>query len=101
MHSEEWRIKEIMSEAHRSLYIVYPGGTKMYRDMNGSYWWNNMKWGYCKICGAMFNLKTSEGKASKAGRDTEVVANTEVKWDDIVMDFILGLPKAPTIEDSI
>jgi hypothetical protein len=25
--------KEIMSEAHRSLYTVHPGDTKMYRDM--------------------------------------------------------------------
>jgi hypothetical protein len=32
-----------MSEAHRSSYTVHPGGTKMYRDMNESYWWNNMK----------------------------------------------------------
>ena len=34
---------EIMSEAHHSLYIVHPGGTKMYQDVKGSYWWNNMK----------------------------------------------------------
>jgi hypothetical protein len=25
--------KEIMSEAHRSLYTIHPGDTKMYRDM--------------------------------------------------------------------
>jgi hypothetical protein len=30
--------KEIMSETHRSLYTVHPSGTKMYRDMKGSYW---------------------------------------------------------------
>jgi hypothetical protein len=35
--------KEIMSKAHRSPYIVHLRGTKMYRDMKGSYWWNNMK----------------------------------------------------------
>jgi hypothetical protein len=34
---------EIMSEAHHSSYTVHPGGTKMYRDVKGSYWWNNMK----------------------------------------------------------
>jgi hypothetical protein len=32
-----------MSEAHHSPYTVHPGGTKMYRDVKGSYWWNNMK----------------------------------------------------------
>ena len=31
--------KKIMSEANRSPYIVHLGGTKMYRDMKGSYWW--------------------------------------------------------------
>ena len=35
--------KEIMSEAHHSSYTVHPGSTKMYRDVKGSYWWNNMK----------------------------------------------------------
>ena len=35
--------KEIMSEVHRSPYTVHPGSTKMYRDVKGSYWWNNMK----------------------------------------------------------
>ena len=29
--------KEIMSEAHHSPYIVHLGGTKMYRDVKGSY----------------------------------------------------------------
>jgi hypothetical protein len=35
--------KKIMNEAHHSPYTVHPGGTKMYRDMKGSCWWNNMK----------------------------------------------------------
>jgi hypothetical protein len=30
--------KEIMSKAHHSPYTVHPGGTKMYRDLKGSYW---------------------------------------------------------------
>ena len=35
--------KKIMSEAHHSAYTMHLGGTKMYRDVMGSYWWNNMK----------------------------------------------------------
>jgi hypothetical protein len=35
--------KEIMSEARHSPYTVHPGGTKMYHDVKGSYWWNNIK----------------------------------------------------------
>jgi hypothetical protein len=35
--------EEIMSKAYHSPYTVHPGSTKMYRDVKGSYWWNNMK----------------------------------------------------------
>jgi hypothetical protein len=35
--------KEIMSEAHHSPYTMHLGGTKLYRDVKGSYWWNNIK----------------------------------------------------------
>jgi hypothetical protein len=35
--------KEIVSKAHHSPYTVHPRGTKMYSDVKGSYWWNNMK----------------------------------------------------------
>ncbi|KAK0590096.1 hypothetical protein LWI29_022628 [Acer saccharum] len=34
---------EILSEAHKSLYSVHPGSTKMYRDLRVHYWWVNMK----------------------------------------------------------
>jgi hypothetical protein len=35
--------KLILEEAHFSLYSVHPGGTKMYRDLKGYFWWNGMK----------------------------------------------------------
>jgi hypothetical protein len=34
--------KEIMSEAHCSPYTVHPRSIKMYHDVKGLYWWNNM-----------------------------------------------------------
>jgi hypothetical protein len=40
-------------------------------------------------------------RASEAGRKAQGIANTEVEGDAITMDFILGLPKTPTREDSI
>jgi IS4 transposase len=32
-----------MSKAHHSPYTMHPGGTKIYSDVKGSYWWSNMK----------------------------------------------------------
>ena len=35
--------KEIMEEAHFSAYSIHPGFTKMYHDLEDTYWWNGMK----------------------------------------------------------
>ena len=34
---------EILEEAHRSKFTVYPGGNKMYQNLKSLYWWENMK----------------------------------------------------------
>jgi hypothetical protein len=37
-------IKElILREAHDSAYSIYPGSTKMYKDLKIRYWWYGMK----------------------------------------------------------
>ncbi|XP_069150838.1 uncharacterized protein [Solanum lycopersicum] len=35
--------QHILAEAHNSMYFIHPGSTKMYRDLQESYWWNGMK----------------------------------------------------------
>jgi hypothetical protein len=50
----------------------------------------------------MPNLPTSEGRTSMIEGNTQVVSCTpKWKWDEIAMDFILGLPNTATREDSI
>jgi hypothetical protein len=93
--------KEIMSEAHHSPYTVYPGGTKMYRDVKGSYWWNNMKKDIAKLvkqCSTCLQVKAKHQRPKGMLKPLLIL---KWKWDEIVMDFILGLPKTPTEEDSI
>ena len=34
---------KILSEAHNTMCSIHPGGTKMYRDLGQTFWWNNMK----------------------------------------------------------
>ena len=37
-------IKEvILRESHQTPYSIHPGSTKMYMDLKGMFWWNNMK----------------------------------------------------------
>ena len=35
--------REILQESHRSRFTIHPGGTKMYRDMKRTFWWEGMK----------------------------------------------------------
>jgi hypothetical protein len=87
--------------AHHSLYTVHPRGTKMYRDVNGSYWWNNMKKDIAKFVEQYSTCQqVKAGHQRPAGRLKPLLIPTW-KWDEIAMDFILGLPKTPTREDSI
>ena len=91
----------IMSEAHRSPYTVHPGGTKMYRDVKGSYWWNTMKWDiavFVEQCSTCQHVKV---KHQRPARTPKSLLLSKWKWDEIAMDFILWLPKAPTEEDFI
>jgi hypothetical protein len=93
--------KVIMSEAHHSLYTVHPRDTKMYRDVKGSYWWNNMKRDIAKFvkqCSTCQQVKAEHQRSTGLLKPLLIL---NWKWDKIAMDFILGLPKAPTGENSI
>ena len=34
---------QLLEEAYRSKYTMHPESTKMYQNLHGEYWWNNMK----------------------------------------------------------
>ena len=35
--------KELLHEAHNSVFTMYLGGNKMYQDLKHNYWWKGMK----------------------------------------------------------
>ena len=35
--------KKLLFEAHNTVFTMYPGGNKMYRDLKQHYWWKGMK----------------------------------------------------------
>ena len=35
--------KELLHEAHNSVFTMHPGGNKMYQDLKQYYWWRGMK----------------------------------------------------------
>ncbi|WVZ48906.1 hypothetical protein U9M48_000300, partial [Paspalum notatum var. saurae] len=91
----------IMDEAHNSAYSIHPGATKMYMDMRQKYWWNGMKADiaqfvvHCDICQ---RVKVEHQKPAGLLQPLPIPV---WKWDEIGMDFVVGLPRTQKGNDSI
>jgi hypothetical protein len=93
--------KKILDEAHLSKFSMHPGSTKMYHDLKPLYWWTIMKREiaqYVSECGTCQRIKASHLKSAGALQPLSIPS---WKWDDISMDFIVGLPNTSRHHDSI
>jgi hypothetical protein len=84
--------KKILDEAHTSTYSNYPRSTKMYHDLRQQFWWTRMKHEtthYVSKCDTCQKVKADYMKPKGLLQPLSI---PEWKWDDISMDFIVGLP---------
>ena len=93
--------KEIHTEAHTTLYSLHPDTTKMYNDLKMHYWWPRMKkdviefMAKCLIC-QMINVEHQRPYGL-----LQPLQIPEWKWEDITIDFVVGLSKTSKQHDSI
>jgi hypothetical protein len=90
--------KTIFDEA-QDLYP--PSSTKMYQDLKQNFWWSNMKVDIAKYvaeCDTCHRMKASHLKSAGVLQPLSIPM---WKWDDISMDFIVGLPLTARKKDSI
>jgi hypothetical protein len=83
--------KEIFDEAHLSKFSIHPRSTKMYQDLRKNFWWSNMKVDIAKYvaeCDTCHRVKASHLKSADV---LQPLTTPLWKWDDISMDFIVGL----------
>jgi hypothetical protein len=95
-------IKElILREAHDSAYSIHPGSTKMYKDLKTRYWWNGMKRDvveYIALCDTCQRVNAEHQRPARLLQPLKIL---EWKWEEIGMDFIVGLPRTQAGYDSI
>ncbi|WVZ53891.1 LOW QUALITY PROTEIN: hypothetical protein U9M48_004778 [Paspalum notatum var. saurae] len=85
--------KLILSEAHDTAYSIHPGSTKMYYDLKERFWWYDMKRAvaeYLAICDTCQRVKAEHQRPAGLLQPLKV---PEWKWEEITMDFIVGLPR--------
>jgi hypothetical protein len=93
--------KTILREAHDLAYSVHPGSTKMYQDLKQRYWWYEMKRdvaAHVALCDTCHRVKAEHHKPTGLMQPLKV---PEWKWEEIGMNFIVGLPQTPAGYDSI
>ncbi|WVZ52013.1 LOW QUALITY PROTEIN: hypothetical protein U9M48_003109 [Paspalum notatum var. saurae] len=93
--------KLILSEAHDTTYSIHPGSTKMYYDLKKRFWWYGMKSvvaEYVAICDTCQRVKAEHQRPAGLLQPLKV---PEWKWEEITMDFIVGLPRTKKGHNSI
>jgi hypothetical protein len=92
---------KILHEAHESAYSIHLEGNKMYHDLKATYWWYCMKRDvaeYVAICDTCQRVKAEHQRPARLLQSLQV---PKWKWEEIAMDFIVGLSRTQSGYNSI
>ncbi|WVZ94158.1 hypothetical protein U9M48_040088 [Paspalum notatum var. saurae] len=85
--------KKILDEAHTSMFALHPGSNKMYQDLKQKFWWTRMKREIAKYVSECDVCQRVKADHLKPAGMLQPLAVPAWKWEDIHMDFIVGLPR--------
>jgi hypothetical protein len=91
----------ILRKAHDLAYFIHPGSTKMYHDLKSRYWWYGMKRAIAEYVAQCDNCQRVKTERQRPAGLLQPLKILEWKWEEISMDFIVGLPKTQNGYDSI
>ncbi|KAL5540979.1 hypothetical protein UlMin_043776 [Ulmus minor] len=94
-------ISQLLSEAHATPYSVHPGATKMYQDLKGRFWWSGMKKEVAEYVAKCLICQKVKAEHQRPGGELQPLDIPEWKWDQITMDFVVGLPRTAKGHDAI
>ncbi|WVZ75481.1 hypothetical protein U9M48_023527, partial [Paspalum notatum var. saurae] len=93
--------KKILDEAHTSLFTMHPGSNKMYQNLKQKFWWTRMKREIAKYVSECDVCQRVKADHLKPAGMLQPLAVPAWKWEDVHMDFIVGLPRTQKRYDSI
>jgi hypothetical protein len=93
--------KRIMDEAHLSKFSIHPGSTKMYQNLKQSFWWTRMRREIAKYVSECDICQRVKASHLKTAGTLQPLTIPSWKWDNISMDFIVGLPNTSLRHNSV
>ncbi|WVZ81084.1 hypothetical protein U9M48_028506 [Paspalum notatum var. saurae] len=93
--------KKILDEAHTSMFTMHSGNNKMYQELKQKFWWIRMKREIAKYVSECDVCQRVKADHLKPAGMLQPLAVPAWKWEDIHMDFIVGLPLTQKGYDSI
>ena len=83
--------KFILEEAHGGSFSMHPNSTKMYQDLKTSYWWSGMKRDVSEFVTKCMVCQKVKVEHQVPSGLLQPIRIPEWKWDQITMDFVVGL----------
>ncbi|WVZ90087.1 LOW QUALITY PROTEIN: hypothetical protein U9M48_036418 [Paspalum notatum var. saurae] len=93
--------KKILDEAHTSMFTLHSGSKKMYQDLKQKFWWTRMKREIAKCMSECDVCQRVKADHLKPAGTLQPLALPAWKWEDVHMDFTVGLPRTQKGYDSI
>ena len=93
--------KSILEEAHSGYFAMHPGSTKMYQDLRTSYWWSGMKRDVSEFVTKCMVCQKVKVEHQVPSGLLQPIRIPEWKWDQIIMDFFVGLQLTGRKHDSV
>jgi hypothetical protein len=90
-----------MDETHYSRYSIHPGTKKMYQDLKKNFWWTRMKREIAKYVFECDTCRRVKADYLRPTGNLQPLSIPEWKWEDICLDFIVGLPRTSCGYNSI
>jgi hypothetical protein len=91
----------ILKEAHETAYSIHPGSEKMYQDLKKKFWWYRMKREIAEHVAMCDNCRRIKAEHQRPAGLLQPLQIPQWKWDEIGMDFIVGLPRTRAGYDSL
>jgi hypothetical protein len=93
--------RKIMDEAHCSRYSIHLGANKMYQELKKNFWWTRMKREIGKYVSECDTCRRVKANHLRPARNLQPLSIPEWKWENICIEFIVGLPRSSRGYNSI